>query len=57
MLILTRKCGERILIGEDIIVEVCLIESENRVKIGIQAPRDMPVFREEIVKKKKDEED
>jgi carbon storage regulator len=47
MLVLTRKCKESIMIGDDIEVFV-LSTSGDKVRIGIQAPRDVPVFRTEI---------
>ena len=47
MLILTRKAGECITIGDDI--RVFILEIKGRqVRIGIDAPRDVPVHREEI---------
>ena len=47
MLVLSRKPGQKIIIGDDI--EIIVIESSsNNVKIGIEAPKDIPVFREEI---------
>lgn len=47
MLILNRKIGEAIIIGEDIEVTILEVE-ENRVKIGIDAPRDINILRKEI---------
>lgn len=47
MLILTRKVGESLLIGDDISVTVLSIRG-NQVKIGINAPKDVSVHREEI---------
>ena len=47
MLILNRKPGESIIIGEDIEITVLEVE-ENRVKIGIDAPRDINILRKEI---------
>ncbi|AMV20376.1 carbon storage regulator CsrA [Planctomyces sp. SH-PL14] len=47
MLVLSRKAGERILIGEDIAITVVRI-GPNTVKIGIDAPRDMNIVREEL---------
>lgn len=47
MLILTRKAGETVLIGDDISITVLNIRG-NQVKIGIEAPKDVTVHREEI---------
>jgi carbon storage regulator len=47
MLILTRKVGEIIMIGDDIVVKVLGVRS-GQVKIGIEAPRELPVHRHEI---------
>jgi carbon storage regulator len=47
MLVLTRKNGESIKIGDDI--EITIISSKNdHVKIGISAPKNIDVFRKEI---------
>lgn len=47
MLVLTRKSNQSIMIGDDIEVSVLSIMGE-KVRIGIQAPRDVPVFRKEV---------
>jgi carbon storage regulator len=47
MLVLTRKSNQSIMIGDDIEVSVLSIMGE-KVRIGIQAPRDIPVFRKEV---------
>ena len=47
MLVLTRKPSQSILIGDDIEVSV-LSTTGATAKIGIQAPRDIPIFRKEI---------
>jgi len=50
MLILTRKLGESIAIGDGI--KVTLLEVRGKeVKIGVQAPRDVPIHRQEIYEK------
>ena len=47
MLILTRKVGESVLIGEDISITVLSVRG-NQVKLGVQAPKEVSVHREEI---------
>ena len=50
MLILTRKVGESILIGDDVTITVLGVKG-NQIRIGIAAPKDMAVHREEIYEK------
>ncbi|MGI8780613.1 MAG: carbon storage regulator CsrA [Solirubrobacteraceae bacterium] len=47
MLIITRKPGEKIMLGDDVVVHVMEIVG-NSVRVGIQAPRSLPIYREEI---------
>jgi carbon storage regulator len=47
MLVLTRKGNQSIMIGDDIEISVLAIMGE-KVRIGIDAPRDVPVFRKEV---------
>jgi carbon storage regulator len=47
MLVVSRKRAESIMIGDDIEVTILSISRE-KVRLGIQAPREIPVFREEI---------
>ena len=47
MLVLTRKANQSIMIGDDIEVSVLSVLGE-KVRLGIQAPRDVPVFRKEV---------
>jgi carbon storage regulator len=47
MLVLTRKSNQSIMIGDDIEVSVLSVVGE-KVRVGIQAPPDVPVFRTEI---------
>ena len=54
MLILTRKIGEALMIGEDVTVTVMDVKG-NRVRIGISAPKDVAVHREEIFERIKQE--
>ena len=47
MLVLSRHKGERIMIGDNVIVTVVEIRGD-KVRFGIEAPKDIPVHREEI---------
>jgi len=55
MLVLTRKSNQSIMIGDDVEVSVLAIVGE-KVRIGIQAPRDVPVFRKEVYLEIRDEQ-
>lgn len=55
MLILTRKVGESIMIGESVQIKVLGVRS-GQIKIGIEAPRDLEVHREEIYERIRAEE-
>ena len=50
MLILTRRVGETLIIGDDVFITVLGVKG-NQVKIGINAPKNVPVNREEIKRK------
>jgi carbon storage regulator len=54
MLVLTRKSNQSIMIGDEIEVSVLAVVGE-KVRIGIQAPRDIPVFRKEVYLEIRDE--
>ncbi len=54
MLILTRKLGESIIIGEEVQLSVVEI-NKNNIKIGINAPKDLTIYREEVFMKIKEE--
>ena len=47
MLVLTRKSGEKIRIGKDIIVSI-VSKGQGPLKLGIEAPREISVYREEL---------
>ena len=55
MLILTRRIGETLMIGPDVVVTVLGVKG-NQVRIGVKAPKDIAVHREEIFEKIKLEE-
>jgi carbon storage regulator len=48
MLVLTRRTEESLLIGENIVVTVLGVEGE-KVKLGIEAPREVPILRRELL--------
>lgn len=54
MLILTRRVGERIMIGDDVVVTVIRVNG-NQVQVGINAPADVDVHREEVYTRIKEE--
>ena len=54
MLILTRRAGESLMIGDEVTVTVLGIRG-NQVRIGVNAPKDVPVHRKEIYDKIQDE--
>ncbi|MEH6584598.1 MAG: carbon storage regulator CsrA [Halioglobus sp.] len=55
MLILTRRVGESLMVGEEITVTVLGVKG-NQVRIGVDAPRDVSVHREEIYNRIHDED-
>jgi len=54
MLVLSRKVGERIVVGDNITITVVRMGQGN-VRIGIDAPGDMAIVREELLRDSKDE--
>ncbi|MCX6169946.1 MAG: carbon storage regulator CsrA [Ignavibacteriales bacterium] len=53
MLVLTRKINEDIKIGSDITIKILSI-SENQIKLGIDAPRNVQIYRNEVFEKVKE---
>ncbi len=47
MLVLTRKTNQSIMIGDDIEVSVLAV-AKDKIRLGITAPKDVPVFRKEV---------
>ncbi|TCJ98576.1 carbon storage regulator CsrA [Volucribacter psittacicida] len=56
MLILTRKLGESLLIGDDISITILNMRG-NQIKIGVNAPKEVSVHREEIYRRIKASQD
>jgi carbon storage regulator len=54
MLIITRRPGEKIMLGDDVVIEVIEV-SGSSVRVGIAAPKSIPVYREEIWRAVKEE--
>jgi carbon storage regulator len=48
MLVLSRKLGEKIYIGENICITVVDID-RGKIRLGIEAPRDIPIYRQELL--------
>lgn len=53
MLVLTRKAGQSIRIGDDILIKIVDIDG-SQVKIGIEAPKNLAIFREELYERLKE---
>jgi carbon storage regulator len=47
MLILSRKSGEKIVVGDDVIISVIEVRGD-QIKLGIEAPRHVKVYRQEV---------
>jgi carbon storage regulator len=51
MLVLSRKLGEKIYISDNICITIVDID-RGKIRLGIEAPRDVPIFRQELLEKK-----
>lgn len=47
MLVLSRKVGEKLIIANDIVITVVDVRGD-KIRLGIEAPKDVPVHREEV---------
>lgn len=56
MLILTRRVGETLMVGDEVSVTVLGVKG-NQVRLGVNAPKDVSVHREEIYERIKNEQD
>jgi carbon storage regulator len=57
MLVLSRRLNERIFIGKNNEIKITVVKQrEGRVRLGIEAPKDIPIFREEILERILDKE-
>ncbi|GAB5046982.1 carbon storage regulator CsrA [Thermodesulfovibrio sp. TK110] len=53
MLVLTRKTGQSIRIGDNVVIKIIDVDG-SQVRIGIEAPKGIPIFREELYEKLKE---
>jgi carbon storage regulator len=53
MLVLSRKLGEKIYISDNICITIVDID-RGKIRLGIEAPRDVPIFRQELLTDRKD---
>ncbi len=56
MLVLTRKVGESLIIGDNIKITICAVNN-SQIRVGIQAPKDIEIHREEIYERIKKEKE
>lgn len=52
MLVLSRRLGEKIHIGDDVVITIVDID-RGRIRIGIEAPKETPIYREELLSTKR----
>jgi len=52
MLIISRRCGESFIIGDDVKITVLSVKG-NQIRFGIDAPKETTILREEVVDKRK----
>jgi len=52
MLVLSRKSGQRVMIGDDVVVSIIEVRGST-IRLGIEAPRSIPVHREEVLHREK----
>jgi carbon storage regulator len=55
MLVLSRKLGEKIYISDNICITIVDID-RGKIRLGIEAPRDVPIFRQELLTERKNAE-
>jgi carbon storage regulator len=55
MLVISRKFKERVFIGDDICITIVALD-KGKVRLGIEAPKNIPIYREELATKQKKEE-
>lgn len=54
MLVLSRKVGEVLRIGENIRVMLCSVRSDQKVRLGVEAPPEVNIVREELLEQDED---
>ncbi|HEY1762616.1 MAG TPA: carbon storage regulator [Acidimicrobiales bacterium] len=55
MLTLTREVGQKIVIGDDVIITVVSVSANGRVRLGIEAPKQVRIDREEVLERVRQE--
>lgn len=49
MLVVSREVGERIKVGDDVWVTIMRVDGKKRVRVGVEAPEDVKIVREELL--------